>query len=803
MAEGGGVLPPIVLELRAKATELYSELGHVKSELKEVDKEAQEAGRNTTSTFDKVAKYGKTLAVGIAGAAVAVGGFAVETASAAEVVDAQLKTAVENAGGSYDDLEPKIEAADAMLRKFGYTNEETNTALTTATIALKDPQKALDALGVAADLAREKNIDLNTATLLVTKAMEGQTRPLKALGIDLPVAAGNAKAVADAQDKLATAQQNVNDILAKYPAAADAGAKGHEQYQKATEAVQKAQENLTEAQNAGGQIFDELKSRVSGAADAYGNTLKGKIDAAKAAISDFAEGLGKWLIPKITELIQDATELWGWLDKHRAILYTLSGIITGVVVVAIGAWIAQVIKATALNLLSFGQMIIKATVWAASTAVSIGETIYLWGLYAIEGLGAVASATAAWAIEQGGILLAWATSTATQIWDTVALWAMYAYETLADVVTAAAKGFAAMIAAGAQWIAEQAVQFAEAAVNGATWIAEHIAMGVVAVVQYGIIAAAATAAFIAENAASLGIIAAIGLVIAAIVWLVTHWSEAWDAIKTAAQWVWENVLKPVFNFIDTVAIKPIGAAIQWLGGVWKTIWDAIGAAAKWVYDNVIKPVADWINKYVIQPIGEAIKTFSDVWGKAWDAISSVVSTVAGVIKGIIGGIVDAVKSAIQWVENLLGLDAQARTDAANTRLAVSGANAAHAGAEGAAAGSALAGRSGYANAGALTANLPSRDIGGWIPGEENAPQPILAHGREYMLSVDMLRGRQPIDPAVVSAIARQLPSSPSQAAFESSGSPSASGPSVTVIANSNASAYGIAGEVGWILRRQA
>jgi hypothetical protein len=245
-------LPPVVLELKAKAGELYAELDHVKKAVGDTADSTMTSGQKMASGF--AAHSG---AIALAGAAIigASAGIAIEAAAAAEVVDAQLKTAIGNAGGSMEELEPKIKTLDSSMRDLGFSNEDTNAALGTMTVALKDPEKAMGAMSVAADLARTKHMSLNDASLLVAKAMEGQTRPLKALGIDLPVHAANAAKVADAQNKLADAQQKANDILAQYPDAADPASAAHEKYLKATAAVDKAQEDLTVKQAAGDDIL--------------------------------------------------------------------------------------------------------------------------------------------------------------------------------------------------------------------------------------------------------------------------------------------------------------------------------------------------------------------------------------------------------------------------------------------------------------------------------------------------------------------------------------------------------------------
>ena len=326
-------IPPLLLEIKAKADELYAELDKVK---KEVSGTADESASRMDKFNEGFKKASGGIALAGAGIIGAVAGVAIEAASAAEVVDVRLKTAIENAGGSMEELEPKIQTLDGTMRDLGFTNEQTNEALGTMTTALKDPEEAMNAMGVAADLARAKHIELNDAALMVTKAMEGQTKPLKALGIDLPVHAGNAVKVADAQNALAKAQQGVNDILAEFPDAADPASAAHDKYLKATQNVDAAQEKLTTTQAAGEEIMKDLTDRIHGQASAFGDTLQGKLETTKASFADLSEKLGTLLLPILKTVVDWVQKFADWAEKNPVLFNIIIGVI-GFLVVAITA----------------------------------------------------------------------------------------------------------------------------------------------------------------------------------------------------------------------------------------------------------------------------------------------------------------------------------------------------------------------------------------------------------------------------------------------------------------------------------
>ncbi|AWY07508.1 tape measure protein [Streptomyces phage LazerLemon] len=101
------------------------------------------------------------------------------------------------------------------------------------------------------------------------------------------------------------------------------------------------------------------------------------------------------------------------------------------------------------------------------------------------------------------------------------------------------------------------------------------------------ILAVRTAVFMLSLAFSISpfgwILIAVGAIVAIIVvvglkmgWLQKAWKAAWDGIKVAAVWVWENALKPAWNGI-------------------KTGLDAIGKAAMWLWTNAIRPAFNFIS----------------------------------------------------------------------------------------------------------------------------------------------------------------------------------------------------------------
>lgn len=343
MAEG--MLPPIVVELLAKA-------GEFKSELREAGHEVKHFETTTQKSMHGTAMVGKAALLGLGGAAIAVGGFSIEMADKFEVSHARLQAAIKTTGMDWGSYSGEIGENNKKMEELGFTNADTEDALAKMTVALGDPRKAMDQMGLAADLARLKGIDLSQAGLLVTKAMEGQTRPLRSLGIDLPIAAGGALKLKMAQDAVTVSQQKLNAFLAIHKDAVNANSKSHAAYVTALGHVHDAQQKLNEVQHASGGILDALHHKLADQASESAETFGGKIRTLKVQVEDLGAKLGMALIPKIEEAISVVMKVVTWFEKHTTAAKILGGVIATVLVVAIGTYIAGLIAAAAASLAS-------------------------------------------------------------------------------------------------------------------------------------------------------------------------------------------------------------------------------------------------------------------------------------------------------------------------------------------------------------------------------------------------------------------------------------------------------------------
>ncbi|MGZ0067865.1 phage tail tape measure protein [Microbacterium arborescens] len=265
----------------------------------------------------------------------------------------------------------------------------------------------------------------------------------------------------------------------------------------------------------------------------------------------------------------------------------------------------------------------------------------------------------------------------------------------------------------------------------AGWIGDNsgVAVGLgiaVGIISGGIIAASAalkifaaaqaiqTAAQVASNVAwlsspitwiILAIIVAIGLLVAAGVWLVQNWGsvvawlgDAWNwlwntvispvvsAIGAAFEWLSANVFAPVGSFIASVlqgigdvfnwlyqnVISPVVMAVLTIFGLWAAaivwlwenaampVFNAIGAAFQWLADNVFAPIGARI-EIIFQLIGIAFRWLADnvftpvgaFIGSIFTGIGEVFSWLhANVIVPVaaqIGGVINGVGAVFSWL----------------------------------------------------------------------------------------------------------------------------------------------------------
>lgn len=392
------MLPPVFVELRANIGEFKTKMGEAKTEIAVLEKEG-------SSKFSKVAAAGKAALMGLTVVAVGVGIASVKMADEFEQSHSKLETALKNAGSSYEDYKEQIAKVSKQQEMFGYNNAQTEEALANLTTALGSPKKALADMGLAADVAKFKHIDLAQAATLVAKASEGNLKPLKAMGIDLPIASAGALKLKQAHDKLSDAQSKYKALLEASQDPANRGKISQEKLAAAADKVKAAQDKVNESANAGKDIMKALADKVGGTAASASKTLGGQVGALKAQTEDLFKNIGMKLIPILQKMVGWIIQSIKWFGQHKTAAM-IFGTFVGVVLVAlIGAYIASLIKAGAKQIATFAADIAKGVIWVATKtaqyAMVAGAAVVSAATTAIAWI----TANAAMILATGGIIL--------------------------------------------------------------------------------------------------------------------------------------------------------------------------------------------------------------------------------------------------------------------------------------------------------------------------------------------------------------------------------------------------------------
>lgn len=233
-----------------------------------------------------------------------------------------LKVAAHNAGLSWAAFKPKIDAAGTSMAKVGFTQGQTNDALTKLVTITGSGSAALGALGSAADLARYKHISLTDASLQLGKAASGNTRALKELGI------------------------STKDLPKHF------GSTGTEASRLST-------------------VMGLLNPKIGGQAAAAASTFGGKIDVLKAQVTNLSAKLGTALIPIMSKVVGWAITGVNWFTRLPAPMKVLIGIALGAAVALKAMAVAQGLLNLAMDANPIGLVII------ALAALAVGLK-YAW-----------------------------------------------------------------------------------------------------------------------------------------------------------------------------------------------------------------------------------------------------------------------------------------------------------------------------------------------------------------------------------------------------------------------------------------
>ena len=179
---------------------------------------------------------------------------------------------------------------------------------------------------------------------------------------------------------------------------------------------------------------------------------------------------------------------------------------------------------------------------------------------------------------------------------------------------------------------------AKSAASFVASVATKVAAGVVWIASNVAQAAAATAAFIAENAATLGIVAGIALLIAAVVFMATHWKQTWAVIKDVATTVWHFIDNDVVTPIVTFFTKDIPKAFDEFVDFLKK-WGPLAA------ELILVPITGGLSLIIPEVISH--------WNQIKDIFSDAINDITGFFTALPGRIVDALGDIVGTIFSAL------------------------------------------------------------------------------------------------------------------------------------------------------
>ena len=554
----------VFVELKMSLDEFKASMGEAKSEINKLEK-------HQGTTLDKVSAFGKGAMLGVAGAAVGIGGMAIEMADKQEIAQKQLEASLKASGTSWESVKDKVKQTGDEATKYGFTQEQIDSAMNLGVISTQNYGKAHDNLKVAIDLAAAKHVDLNTAMAAVDKAATGNTMALKKLGIDLPIVAGGAKAAAKAQDALSKAQNEMGSILAKSPDALNATSKAHGTYQAAVDKVAAAQKKLTSVHEAGNNVLDALKQRLSGQADAAADTFAGKLAAAKAQATNLGAEIGDKLMPVLSHLMGAVEKVVHWLEKHKTIAIALGVVIGGALAIAIGVYIVQQGVALAITVANGIAATVMGVAAAAAWLMALGP-IGLLIIAVMAIIGIVILVITHWGEVSKFFKKMW--GEITKLFSEAIHGVLDFFKKLpGEVVTVLGNivetVFGALKTAGA-------------------WVSEHALKPVIK--------------FFTDLPGKM--LTAVGDIV----------GKVFKAFIKISEWFVTNVEIPVIKWFTALP----GKAFTAIGDILKTIFKDFLKISEWFVTNVELPVIKW---------------FTDLPGKAVTAIGDIVGTVFGALSG--------------------------------------------------------------------------------------------------------------------------------------------------------------------------
>lgn len=279
-------------------------LGDVQDYVKKLQQAEAATAKNAKSlklAGDAHAAFGRSVAfaatslVGGAGIVSALHA-SIDAAVKSQEVQRRSQQQLEALGISYQQHAKHIdEVIQKQSQLSALDDEDLQTSFTNLVRVTKDVNRALELNGVAADVARGKNVSLEQATAIVTKASLGQLGALKRMGVEIP--------------PVTTAVDALKDSKNKYTQAELAAAKAADATATRQQAVQ------------------QLQKQFAGQAEAYGKTAAGAQERLKVATENLQESIGQALLPTVEKVANGVSGWLGRTENLEKVQRTVNGVV--------------------------------------------------------------------------------------------------------------------------------------------------------------------------------------------------------------------------------------------------------------------------------------------------------------------------------------------------------------------------------------------------------------------------------------------------------------------------------------------
>lgn len=313
----------------------------------ELNEKLDKAAAKVQSTSSKLSNATKVGLASISATAGGIAGYAISATSKLEDANVQLENSFKNAGTSVEEHKGKLDKVQQQMEKFGYSGDQTRAAIARMTTVTGSADKALGSMSLAADIAKNRHLELDKAGDLLSKTMAGNMTAAKRMGIAIP------------------------------------------------ESVQKIQDPAEKAS----AIMSILKDHFKGSAQAAAGTFGGKMEEVKAKAKDAAAAIGSKLVPLVLKLVHVTEKVVHWLGKHKEVLIALSAVVGTIVIAVLIEYTAGMIAAAAATL---------AATWPILLIIAIIGLLVLGVLYAWKHFAWFRTAVkAVWHAIQAAVHIAW------------------------------------------------------------------------------------------------------------------------------------------------------------------------------------------------------------------------------------------------------------------------------------------------------------------------------------------------------------------------------------------------------------